>query len=88
MPEDADSNIARERCAIGRYVNVFRVGFNAFEVVIEFGERFDGEPLSMHTRVITNPIFARALVDSLIETLASYDSTYSAEPSRLTGGIG
>ena len=90
MPDGGDGNVVGARCPIGRYMNVFRIGFNAFEVVIEFGERFDeGAPVAMHTRVITNPILARALVDSLTEALSNYDSTYSADPPRLTpGGIG
>ena len=51
---------------VGRYANVFRVGFNAFEMVVEFGEQFsDADQALMHTRVITNPVFARGLVDAL-----------------------
>lgn len=67
--------------SIGRYANVFRVGFNAFEMVVEFGEQFtDGEQAQMHTRVITNPVFARGLAESLNDALARYADTYSSEP--------
>lgn len=63
---------------IGRYANVFHVGFNAFEFVIEFGEQFSGEDARLHTRVVTNPVFARDLVDSLNEALADYATRYSS----------
>jgi hypothetical protein len=65
----------------GRYANAFRVGFNVFEVVIEFGEQFSevGEA-RMHTRVVTNPICARGLVDALQDALARHGSAFSSQP--------
>jgi hypothetical protein len=81
MSETGEQHDARPPGLVGRYSNVFRVGFNAFEVVVEFGEQFsDDEHPSMHTRMITNPVFARGLVDSLNEALANYDRMYPAEP--------
>jgi hypothetical protein len=71
------------RSPIGRYANVFRVGFNAFEVVIEFGEQFsDSEEARVHTRIVTNPMFARGLIDSLNDALARYADTYSSNTQR------
>jgi hypothetical protein len=70
----------KETALIGRYANLFRVGFNAFELVIEFGERFsDGERARIHTRVVTNPVFARDLVESLKAALAEYADTHAPE---------
>jgi hypothetical protein len=75
----ADELILHARTT-GRYANVFRVGFNAFEMVVEFGEQFaDGEQAQMHTRVITNPVFARGLAESLNEALSRYANAYSCE---------
>jgi hypothetical protein len=55
---------------VGRYANVFRVGCNAFETVIEFGEQYaDLEPSDLHTRIVVSPVFARALARSLIDAL-------------------
>lgn len=55
---------------IGRYANAFRVGFNAFEVIIEFGEQFtDDDSGQLHTRIVTNPVSARALLNSLQQAL-------------------
>jgi hypothetical protein len=67
------------RAPIGRYANVFRVGFNAFELVVEFGEAFDDDGGRIHTRVITNPVFARVLVDSLNDALARYASATTSD---------
>lgn len=66
---------------VGRYANVFRVGFNAFEMVMEFGERFsDDDDALMHTRIITNPALANDLVRSLNDALTKYARAYSLEP--------
>lgn len=54
---------------MGRYANAFRVGFNAFEVVIEFGEQFSETTERTHTRIVTNPVSARALLESLSDAL-------------------
>lgn len=67
---------------IGRYANVFHVGFNAFEVVIEFGEHFsDGDVGTTHTRIVTNPVFAQALAESLNDALDKHADAFST-PSR------
>ncbi len=42
MAEGDAGELVRPSRRAGRYANVFRVGFNAFEVVIEFGEQFSG----------------------------------------------
>jgi hypothetical protein len=56
---------------IGRYANAFRVGFNAFELIIEFGEQFtdNDDDEHLHTRIVTNPVAARALLAALQEAL-------------------
>jgi CTP:molybdopterin cytidylyltransferase MocA len=89
MPESDCIEPLKQSPKVGRYANVFRVGFNAFEVVIEFGEQFsDGEHARMHTRVVTNPVFARGLVNSLNDALTNYASAYSSEPAPLAQGSG
>ena len=62
----------------GRYANYFEAGFNAFEFVIDFGQRFDSqssEP-NLHTRIITNPVYARVLENLLTRTLGEYEQKY------------
>lgn len=80
MAEGDSSQPVRQSPEAGRYANLFRIGFNAFEMVIEFGEQFsEGDAARMHTRVVTNPVFARGLVDALNEALSNYASAYSSE---------
>ena len=81
MPESDGVEALKQLPKAGRYANVFRVGFNAFEMVIEFGEQFsDDENARMHTRVVTNPVFARGLVNSLNDALANHASDFLPEP--------
>jgi len=83
MPRDHQLSAQSRAPKVGRYANAFRVGFNAFEVVIEFGEQFsEGEGECTHTRIVTNPVFARALLDSLADAL---DRRSDAFPLDLPG---
>jgi Protein of unknown function (DUF3467) len=71
---DIGGDVAGDGCrafnAVGRYANFFKVGTNALEVVIEFGEAFsDGAPTPFHTRIVTHPVYARALLALLDESL-------------------
>jgi hypothetical protein len=75
MTDSADD---RDECqsymAIGRYANYFKIGYNAFEVVLEFGEKFsDADGAQMHTRIVTNPIYAQALLGTLNDALHQFD---------------
>jgi hypothetical protein len=39
----------------GKYANYFKVGYNAFEFVIDFGQCYsDDEEAQLHTRIITS----------------------------------
>jgi hypothetical protein len=65
----------------GRYTNCLNSGFNAFEFVLDFGQCFPGagEP-QWHTRVITSPAYAKALFETMWESLAQYESTHGPIP--------
>jgi Protein of unknown function (DUF3467) len=67
--------------SIGRYANFFKVGHNAFEIVLEFGEKFTDDAVAqMHTRIVTNPVYAQALLGTLNESLRTYETTYGTKP--------
>lgn len=61
----------------GRYANYFEVGFNAFEVLLLFGQQYagTGEPV-LHTKIVTYPAYALALVDTLQKSIAQYESEF------------
>ena len=64
----------------GAYSNYFEVGHTAFEFV------YGSEPGPCHTRIVTSPIYAQALLETLRDALAQYTETFGAipEPSDRT----
>jgi uncharacterized protein DUF3467 len=61
----------------GRYANYFKVGHNALEFVLDFGQFYiETERPHLHTRIITNPSYAKALLETLRESVAQYEQTF------------
>lgn len=56
----------------GRYANVFKVGFNAYEFVIDFGQQYDAGEARTHTRIVTSPAMAQNLRDVLDRSVREY----------------
>jgi hypothetical protein len=59
----------------GRYANCFKVGYNAFEFVIDFGQCYNEEDDGgqLHTRIVTNPFYAKTLLEMLRESVEQYE---------------
>ena len=59
-----------------RYTNCFRIGFNAYEFVFDFGQGHPPGAEHMHTRIVTSPnvaaTFSKLLQDSLDERESKY----------------
>jgi len=75
-----DIDEARE----GRYANHFYIGHNAFEVILQFGQFYEGnsQPV-MHTKIVTSPAYAESLLQLLSRTIEQYKSTFGAiSPGR------
>ena len=63
----------------GRYANYFKVGHNAFEFVIEFSQFYpQGGEVQLHTRIITSPVYAKALLKTLQESIERHEETFGA----------
>jgi len=60
----------------GRYANLFRIGCNAVEFVIEFGQYFPDAPEQYWMRVITSPIYAREFLRVLEGAIADYEREF------------
>jgi hypothetical protein len=61
----------------GRYANYFKVGHNAFEFLLDFGQLYaESREAQFHTRIITNPTYAKAFLGLLQESIAQYEQTY------------
>jgi hypothetical protein len=73
--EDGDS---REGGLLeGRYANYFKVGYNAFEFLLDCGQFYsEGQETQLHTRIITSPIYAKALLELLRESINRYEQTF------------
>jgi len=61
----------------GRYANYFKAGYNAFEVVLDFGQFYEGnaEP-RMHTRIVTSPAYAATFLELLRSSLQEYEKIF------------
>lgn len=72
-PEDHQDTVSLE----GRYANYFKVGHNALEFLLDFGQFYpeSGWP-QLHTRIITSPAYAMALLRTLKESLERYEETF------------
>jgi hypothetical protein len=82
MEERADLSLAPAKF-VGRYSNLFKTGFNAFEFLFEYGHEFHGAPDSrMHTRIITAPAYAKAFARLLAEAIQDYERKHGPIPEQ------
>lgn len=64
---------------IGRYANYFAVGHNEWEFLLDFGQFYPGsDGARVHTRIITGPTYAKALLRTLLDSLETYERTFGA----------
>lgn len=65
----------------GCYANYVAVGHNAFEFILNFGQLFEGsdEPL-IHTRIVTAPIYAKAMLKTLDTAINQFEAAYGRIP--------
>jgi hypothetical protein len=61
----------------GRYANYFKIGQNAFELIIDCGQCYsDTDEPQIHTRIITSPRYGKAFLKLLSNSLDEYEKTY------------
>ena len=61
----------------GRYANYFKVGHNAVEFLLDFGQFYsEREYPLLHTRIITNPSYVKVLVKTIQESLLRYERAF------------
>jgi hypothetical protein len=61
----------------GRYANYFKVGHNAFEFVIDFGQHYaESEEAELYIRIITSPLYAKELLQTLKESIERFEKTF------------
>ena len=61
----------------GQYANYLKVGYNAFEFLLDFGQ-LHSESLEprIHTRIITGPAYAKAMLVVLRDSIARYEQAF------------
>jgi hypothetical protein len=69
--------VAKNENLQGRYANYFKVGHNAFEFVVDFGQYYgDDESLQLHTRIVTSPAYAKRLLNTLQEAVVKHETQF------------
>jgi hypothetical protein len=61
----------------GRYSNHFRIGFNSYEFVFDFGQDYPPTAERFLTRIVVSPPVARHLSETLDQSLREYESKYT-----------
>jgi len=65
----------------GLYSNFFRIGYNTFEFILDFGQSYiESERESLHTRIVTAPSYAKALIEVLQQSVAEYERKFGPIP--------
>ena len=63
----------------GRYSNYFRIGFNAFEFLLDFSQMYpEDKEAKLHTRIITSPAYVKSLSKVLCKSIKQYERTFGA----------
>ncbi len=63
----------------GRYANYFKVGHNGYEFVIEFGQYYpETDQAELNMRVITSPVYAKAFLKTLKDSIKLYENNFGA----------
>ena len=76
MAEDVEAE-AHSGMLEARYANHFRVGHNAIEVVLEFAQFYAGDRTAVtHTKIVTSPAYAKALLRVLQNFVEEYERAY------------
>jgi hypothetical protein len=67
----------------GRYANYFKVGYNAYEFIIDFCRYYpksdfcsEIEKAELCERIITSPVYAKALMNILLKSIKEYEDTF------------
>lgn len=61
----------------GRYANYVKIGYNAFEFVLEFGQCYDDEKNAyIHSKIISSPVYVKEFFRTLQKSLEEYEEQY------------
>lgn len=72
MTPDVESDSGLE----ARYANLFKVGQNPTEFLIQFGQFQTGSPVVWLARMVLTPPFAKELSRMISDSIERYEATY------------
>jgi hypothetical protein len=85
MADRQDSKLEMLRPTMSLYANYFEVGHTPFEFVLDFGQSYANGETSYHTRIVTSPTYARALLDTLAQAFEDYRQDLAREAPKEEG---
>ena len=63
------------------YANCFKVGYNALEFLLDFGQLYEAaEAEYFHTGIVTSPGHAKNLLYTLRDSIAGYEEDFGTIP--------
>ena len=66
----------RDEAIEGKYANHFAVGHNAVEFLLEFGQSYRDREEQLHSRIVTNPMYAKELLRVLSRSIRCYEEQF------------
>lgn len=59
------------------YANYLEVGHNMAEFILDFGQLYsEDDPPQLHSRVVTTPAYAKAMLQTLQESILRYEAEF------------
>jgi hypothetical protein len=72
-----DTTFNRGEKLEGHYANFFKVGYNAYEIVFDFGQSYcENEKAELYARIITSPFYAKTFLTTLQRSIKAYEKQY------------
>jgi hypothetical protein len=82
-PKDESKDVDDIGQSNGRYANYFKVGYNAFEFVLDFSQLYaQSKPAPGHTRIVTTPVYAKTLLGILQDSIDQYEQIFGPIPNK------
>lgn len=82
MTQKDKSSLKKDKIK-GKYANYFKVGYNAYEFIIDFCQYYspngsypETEKAELCERFITSPAYAKALMNVLRKSIKEYEDTF------------
>lgn len=65
---------------VAAYTNQFEIGFNAFEFLFDFGQTYQDEAGTRHSRIVTTPVYAKVFRALLNRSISDYEEAFGNIP--------